>query len=72
MDHGPDLVGVAFFALCTIFMLCLTRWPRLWIALAANRRWAIEEFPRKRRALLVLTRLGALLCACMTVAMYYL
>ncbi len=71
MHNGPDLIGVAFFTLCTVCMLCLTRWPRLWIALSVNRRWAIEEFPRKCRALLILTRLGAVLCACATAAMYF-
>lgn len=61
MAYEPDMVGTAFFATGAIFLLCLTRWPRLWIAMSFNRRWATEEFRRKGRILPMLTGIGALL-----------
>jgi len=63
MSNEPDYVGAAFFAICGVLMICFTLWPRLWIAMSINRRWAVEEFRRKRKILAVMTGLGALLCA---------
>ncbi|MBJ7485472.1 hypothetical protein [Brevundimonas sp.] len=63
MSSEPDYVGAVFFAICGVLMICLTRWPRLWIAMSINRRWAVEEFKRKRKILPIMTALAALLCA---------
>ena len=70
MASEPDLIGTVFFSVGAIFLLCLTRWPRLWIAISLNRRWATEEFGRKAKLLSVMTGFGALVCACMALALY--
>jgi hypothetical protein len=70
MASEPDLIGTTFFTVCAIFLLCLTLWPRLWVAISFNRRWATEEFGRKAKLLPLLTGFGALLSACSALAMY--
>jgi hypothetical protein len=70
MSSQPDFVGAVFATVCAVLMICLTRWPRLWIALSINRRWATEELKRKRKILPIMTGIAALLCASAAVAMY--
>jgi len=71
MAHQPDLVGTIFFGVCAVALVCLTLWPRLWIALSANRRRMREEFGRKKRVLPVISGIGAMLGACASLYCYF-
>ncbi len=71
MAHQPDLVGTIFFGLCAVALLCLTLWPRLWIALSVNRRWARKAFGRTQRLLSVVSGIGTALGVYASLGCYF-
>jgi hypothetical protein len=65
VHHHPDLVGAIFFAACAAGLVCLAIWPRLWVLISVNPKWAASNLDLAAGKLRYLTAMGAVLALSM-------